>query len=105
MTHTPRRTDSPWLTKVILGLVLSLACVPGVSAQYRAQTLPPPFDVPADAETVAFAVNNHGQVFGETFKFPLEDVPVLWTDGVPTRLPVPSGYYFAPRLDSSSLLN
>src|SRR4051794_39247595 len=36
MTLQTRRTESRWLTKVILGLVLSLACVPGASAQYRA---------------------------------------------------------------------
>jgi hypothetical protein len=67
-------------------------------AQYTAQVLPPPREVPANqfSYTSAYAVNNKGQVFGRAGNFAGGSFypvgPVLWTDGVPAWMPLPTGY-------------
>src|SRR5262249_14510902 len=64
-----------------------------VSAQgeeYSALVLPAPS--PGDG-THAAALNNSGQVFGFAGVGAVSSyVPVLWTGGVPSVLPVPTGY-------------
>jgi hypothetical protein len=72
--------------------VIGLLFTAGVaSAQYTAQVLPPPADLPSNAITRAFALNGVGQVFGEAFGGGRVE-PVLWTGGVPVRLDIPNGY-------------
>jgi hypothetical protein len=73
-------------------LVAGLSFANTAAAQYTAQTLDPPSGVAANASTQAYAINNRGQVFGFAFEANAR-VPVLWTNGVPARLPVPAGYY------------
>jgi len=78
-----------------MGLIgLTLLSVTNLSAQYVAQFLPPPPDLPG--YTDAYALNNNGQVFGRAGVIsPPARGPVLWTDGIPADLPVPSGYHWA----------
>src|ERR1700716_947142 len=72
----------------VIGLLLTASVA---SAQYTAQMLPPPADLPFNATTRAFALNGVGQVFGEAFGGGRLE-PVLWTGGVPERLDIPNGY-------------
>jgi uncharacterized repeat protein (TIGR01451 family) len=64
------------------------------AAQYTWQNLPPPAGLPPGLYTTPYALNNLGQVFGRHFwGGPSPDRwPVLWTNAVPTALPVPAGY-------------
>ena len=81
--------------RLVAILVVSLALAATATAQqYTVQVLAPPADMPANATTWAYALNNRGQVFGVVLGTN-EDLPMLWTDGVPVHLPVPDGYYFA----------
>ena len=63
------------------------------AAQYTVQELLPPSGFPATMATRAFAINNQGQVFGETLSSTVRQ-PVLWTNGLPDALPIPAGYYW-----------
>ena len=68
------------------------------SAQWTATILPPPPGIPDDGDTGIFPaltspINNKGQVAGSVRRLGMNDIPVLWTNGVPTVLPLPSGYH------------
>ena len=79
-------------------VTLSIACVlpSHAFAQYTAQVLLPPPDMPSGAGTItrALAINNRGDVFGEAGNGAVGFAPVLWTNGIPIRLPIPTGYYW-----------
>jgi hypothetical protein len=85
----------------ILALLLMLFCLPVASQQgeqYTALVLPAPTGAPG-GETRALALNNSGQVFGiaGVVNFaPPSYVPGVWTGGVFSILPTPtgSGYQF-----------
>jgi hypothetical protein len=74
---------------VVSGLLLSARTA---TAQYTAQVLLPPADLPTSATTRAVAINSAGQVFGEALGDAFHREPVLWTGGVPQHLPIPTGY-------------
>ena len=96
-----RRFHPPGLMRLVISFIACLACASTAAAQYTAQILLPPSDVPSNTQTRAFAINNRGQVFGEAL---VNRGPVLWTNGVPARLPVPAGYAIA-NAGSGNLLN
>jgi hypothetical protein len=71
------------------------------TAQYTSQVLtalpaPPGVSVDIDTPTASGALNGAGQVFGEVIARSPDNrpvpLPVLWTDGVPRYLPIPSNY-------------
>jgi hypothetical protein len=67
------------------------------TAQYTVTVLPAPPGILDDQNTAiipAFVspVNNKGQVAGVVRRPAINDTPVVWTNGVPTVLPVPSGF-------------
>lgn len=78
---------------VFLVLTALLLSARTATAQFTAQVLLPPSDLPVESTTRAFAINSSGQVFGEALG-PAggRREPVLWTGGVPQRLPIPDGY-------------
>ena len=86
------------MTKTIGCLILMPAAL---LAQYTSQRLLPPVDQPSLTITTAYALNNMGQVYGRAIApGGGPRAPVLWTGGVGTTLPIPSGYHW---YDSNSL--
>jgi hypothetical protein len=82
-----------------LGFCLILALWTGsASAHWKATILPPPPGIPDDTNTgilpgITSPINNKGQVVGTVRRPGMNPVPVVWTDGVPTVLPLPAGYH------------
>jgi hypothetical protein len=67
------------------------------TAQYTVTVLPAPAGILDDQNTSiipAFVspINNKGQVAGVVRRPAVNDTPVVWTNGLPTVLPVPSGF-------------
>src|SRR6267142_696661 len=75
--------------------LLFMFCFPVAAQQgqqYTAQVLPAPPGAPG-GDTRALALNNLGQVSGiaGVFSGAISYVPVVWTGGVPSILPFPTG--------------
>ncbi len=74
-----------------------VCCTAVAAAQYTVTVLPPPAGTLDDQNTAvipAFTspINNRGQVAGVVRRPGVADIPVVWTNGVPTVLTVPAGY-------------
>ena len=75
----------------LIAAALMLVARPA-AAQYTAQVLLPPADLPQNTTTRGFAMNASGQVVGEVLVTAADRRPVLWTNGVPQYLALPLGY-------------
>ena len=78
----------------MIGLTASAA---GLFAQYNTTILPVPAGIPDDGNTsivpaTTSPINNKGQVAATVNRPGMDGVPAVWTNGVPTLLPVPDGY-------------
>jgi len=90
MRDARQRFVSRFVTPLATTSLLLTAAV--ASAQYNAQMLLPPGEFSQGLDTRAFAMNASGQVFGAVIVANTDYRPVLWTDGVGTTLPLPTGY-------------
>jgi hypothetical protein len=78
-------------------LLLSVFCSWSGSfafAQYNTLILPIPAGIPDDQNTSVNlgGMNNKGEVAGYVTRPNANNVPVRWTNGIPTVLPMPAGY-------------
>ncbi len=83
--------------RILAYLLASSVCMLVARAQYNVTILALPAGIPDNVNTsvvLAFnsGLNNKGQVAGAILQPGVNEIPVLWTNGVPVELPVPTGF-------------